>query len=64
MSAFRSNAGDKKLLTVSQSIWDQPAILKSWFFPDDNVGLEFRVTKPANGDARLASPKGRGITPA
>jgi hypothetical protein len=60
MSAYRSNAGDKKLLTVSQPVGDQPATLKSWFFPGDNAGIEFRVTKPASGDARLAKSKGKG----
>ncbi len=59
-SAYRSNAGDKELLTVSQPVGEQPARLKSWFFPGDNVGIDFRVTKPATGDARLAKSKGKG----
>jgi hypothetical protein len=60
MSAYRSNASDKQRLTVSQPVGDQPAILKSWFFPGDDVGIEFRVTRSASGDAGLAKSKGKG----
>jgi hypothetical protein len=32
-------------LSMFEAEGDQPAILRSWFYPGDNVGLEFRVPK-------------------
>jgi hypothetical protein len=43
--AYRTDAGGKELLTVSQSQGDQPATLKYWFYPGDNSGVEFPVRK-------------------
>src|SRR5580704_14381941 len=34
--AYRLDAGDTKLITVSQSQGSQPATLKYWFYPGDN----------------------------
>jgi hypothetical protein len=59
-SAYRADAGDKKLITVSQSQGSQPATLKYWFFPGDNFGLEFPVKKPAVESGRVVKPKDAG----
>jgi hypothetical protein len=61
-SAYRIDAGDKKLITVSQSQGNQPATLKYWFFPGDNFGLEFPVKKPAVESGRVIKPKDAGQT--
>jgi hypothetical protein len=60
LTAYRADAGDKKLLTVSQPVGDQPAVLNYWFFPGDNEGVEFQATKPASANARLAKSKKKG----
>jgi hypothetical protein len=59
-SAYRLDASDKKLITVSQSQGNQPATLKYWFYPGDNSGLEFPVKKPALESGRVVKPKGPG----
>jgi hypothetical protein len=59
LPAYRADAGDQRLLTVSQPVGGQPAVLTYWFFPGASEGVEFRVAKPANGDARLAKAKGK-----
>ena len=56
-SAYRTDAGDKQLVTVSQPQGDQPATLKAWFYPGDNFGVEFPVSKPSSGSGRLAKSK-------
>ena len=61
-SAYRTDAGDKKLIIVSQSQGNQPASLKYWFYPGDNFGLEFQVEKPASAIGRMVKPKGAGQT--
>ena len=33
LAAYRADASDNKLLTVSQPVGDQPAVLNYWFFP-------------------------------
>src|SRR5579864_8214865 len=47
-AAYRVDAGDKKLFTVSEPEGSQPATLKYWFYPGDNVGIEFSAKKPAS----------------
>jgi hypothetical protein len=59
-TAYRADAGDKKLLTVSQPVGDQPAVLNFWFFPGDNEGVEFQTSKLASANARLAKSKKKG----
>jgi hypothetical protein len=60
--AYRLDAGDTKLITVSQSQGSQPATLKYWFYPGDNSGLEFPVKKPALESGRVVKPKAAGQT--
>jgi hypothetical protein len=52
-SAYRIDAGDRKLFTVSQSQGNQPATLKYWFYPGDNFGFEFAVRKPAGENSSV-----------
>jgi len=61
-SAYRVDAGDKSLFTVSQSQGSQPATLKYWFYPGDNFGLEFPVKKLANETGRVMKSKQKGQT--
>jgi hypothetical protein len=61
-SAYRTDAGDKKLVTVSQSQGEQPATLKTWFYPGDNYGVEFPVSKLPSASGRVAKSKGKGQT--
>ena len=39
--AYRVNADDEHIFTISQPQADQPAKLQSWFYPGDNFGIEF-----------------------
>jgi hypothetical protein len=43
--AYRTDAGDKHLFTISQPEGNQPAKLQTWFYPGDNFGVEFSVVK-------------------
>jgi hypothetical protein len=57
-SAYREDAGDKKLFTVSQSQGNQPAALKYWFYPGDNSGLEFSAKELQAGQVARSKKKG------
>jgi hypothetical protein len=61
-SAYRVDAGDKSLFTVSQSQGSQPATLKYWFYPGDNFGIEFSEKKQANETGRVMNSKKKGPT--
>jgi hypothetical protein len=62
-SAYRTDAGDKKVFTISQPHGDQPAKLQTWFYPGDNFGLEFPVRNLANETGRVMKSKQKGHTP-
>jgi len=57
-NAYRVDAGDKQLFTVSQSQGNQPAALKYWFYPGNNFGLEFPVKMLASGQLAKSKKKG------
>ena len=57
-SAYREDAGDKKLFTVSQSEGSQPATVKFWFYPGDNSGLEFSAKTLDAGQVAKSKKKG------
>jgi hypothetical protein len=57
-SAYREDAGDKKLFTVSQSQGNQPAALKYWFYPGDKSGLEFSAKTLEAGQVARSKKKG------
>jgi hypothetical protein len=61
-SAYRVDAGDKELFTISQPQGNQPATLKYWFYPGDNYGVEFSEKTPANETARVTKSKRKGQT--
>jgi len=43
--AYRTDAGDKHLFTISQPEGNQPAKLQTWFYSGDNFGVEFSLVK-------------------
>ena len=55
--AYRINAGEKKVFTVSEAQGNQPATLKSWFYPGDNSGLEFSAEKLASETGSVVKSK-------
>jgi hypothetical protein len=66
-SAYRGDAGDEKLIVVSQAQGDQPSRLRYWFYPGDNYGIEFAaksVTSEAtywvNSNGRVVKSKDKG----
>jgi hypothetical protein len=66
-AAYRSDAGDTKLISVSQPQGDQPSKLKTWFYPGENIGVEFaekdsvQSVKPmGNTTGQVTNPKGKG----
>src|SRR5579872_2791157 len=61
-SAYRADAGDKTLFTISQPQGDRPAKLQTWFYPGDNSGVEFSVKKPASETGRVVKSKQKGQT--
>ena len=58
-SKYRAD-GDKKLFTVSYPHGSQPATLQAWFYPGDNVGVEFPTAKRASGDGHVSRTKDKG----
>jgi hypothetical protein len=56
-SAYRVDAGGKELFTVSEAQGNQPAMLKDWFYPGDNSGLEFSPKPLASGAGQIARSK-------
>ena len=61
-SAYRADAGEKQLFTVSQSQGNQPATLKYLFYPGDNFGLEFPAKMLAGEPGRVVKSKKKGQT--
>jgi len=61
-SAYRVDAGGKELFTVSEVQGNQPAMLKDWFYPGDNSGLEFSAGPLAGGTGRVAKSRKKGST--
>jgi hypothetical protein len=61
--AYRVDAGGKELFTVSEVPGNQPAMLKDWFYPGDNSGLEFSGGPLAGGTGSVAKSRKKGSTP-
>ena len=59
-STYRADASDKKLFTISEPHGDQPATLQAWFYPGDNLGVEFPAAKRASGNGRVSGTKDDG----
>ena len=47
MPAYRTNIDDK-LFAVSQRNGNEPAVLRAWYFPNDNDGVEFHTAVKAS----------------
>ena len=58
--AYRINAGEKKVFTVSEAQGNQPATLKFWFYQGDNSGLEFSAEKLASETGSVVRSKKKG----
>jgi hypothetical protein len=56
-NAYREDAGDKQLFTVSQSEGNEPATLKYWFYPGNKFGLEFSTKKLEAGQVARSKKK-------
>jgi hypothetical protein len=61
-SAYRVNANDKKMFTISQPQANQPGTLKSWFYPGDNSGVEFPAEKSTGEAGPAVKSKHKGQT--
>ncbi len=44
-AAYRTDAGDQKLFSISPQEGNQPAQLQTWFFAGDNYGVEFPAAR-------------------
>ena len=62
-SAYRADAGDKKMITASQPQGNQPSTLKSWFYPGENYGVEFPVNDLTSEARRALSSNGHAVQP-
>jgi hypothetical protein len=58
-SAYRVEADDQSLFSISQPNGNQPAQLQSWFFPGDNYGVEFATTGKGGEVARASKSGGK-----
>jgi hypothetical protein len=66
-AAYRSDAGDPKIITVSQPQGDQPSKLKTWFYPGETFGVEFAekgspqsLMPVVNTTGQVINPKDKG----
>jgi hypothetical protein len=60
--AYRIDAAGKELFTVSEVQGNQPAMLKDWFYPGDNSGLEFSAGPLAGATGSVAKSRKKGST--
>ena len=56
---YRVDAGDKQLFTIDQAHGNEPAQLKQWYYPGDNFGVEFSLSKHTRETGHL-KPDQRG----
>ena len=54
--AYRLEPTGSTQISLSNPQRDEPVTLKSWFYPGDNVGLEFSASKRAIADRRTSTP--------
>jgi hypothetical protein len=59
-STYRDDAGDKNLFKISDPHGNQPATLQSWYYPGDNIGVEFPTAKIANGAGHVSRTRDMG----
>jgi hypothetical protein len=60
-SAYRADAGDQKLITVSQPQGNDPGRLKTWFYAGDNYGVEFPVKNLTSEAKYIVDSNGRTV---
>ena len=60
LPAYRDNLGDNKLLTLSDRQGDDPVIVKYWFYPGDNFGIEFQTPTKDNAATLAHGMNGKG----
>ncbi len=58
-SAYRSVPSGTTQFTISDPQGGQPAMLRSWFYPGDNVGLDFGTPKGAGVNTQKGDRKGK-----
>jgi hypothetical protein len=58
--AYRVDRGGKELFTVYEVQGNQPTMLKDWFYPGNNSGLEFSAGPLASGTGSVARSKKNG----
>jgi hypothetical protein len=61
VTAYREDAGDQKLMTVSQPQGNEPGRLKTWFYPGNNYGVEFPVNNLPRELTYLTNSNGRVV---
>jgi hypothetical protein len=59
-SAYRGNANDKTMFTISQPQASEPGTLKSWFYRGENYGVEFPAKKSAGEAGSVVKSKRKG----
>ena len=55
--AYRLEPTATSEFTVSEAVAGQPATLRFWFYPGDNLGLEFPVSKQPEGQTSKVAGK-------
>jgi hypothetical protein len=60
-SAYRANANEKTMFTISPPHASEPGTLKSWFYRGENYGVEFPAKKAGEGGP-MARSKGAAPT--
>ena len=60
LPAYRENAGDDKLVTLSDRQGDEPVIVKYWFYPGDNFGIQFHSPTKGNVAVQAHGMNGKG----
>ena len=61
-SAYRANASEKTMFTISQPRPNQAGTLNSWFYKGENFGVEFPAKKLTSEAGRIVKSKGKGQT--
>ena len=57
--AYRTDAGNEQMFTISQPQGDQGAKLRTWFFPGDNFGVEFAVRTKVRTVPQISKSNGK-----
>ncbi len=61
-SAYRANASEKTMFTISQPQANQAGTLNYWFYKGENFGVEFPAKKLTGEAWPAAKSKGKGQT--